>query len=90
MGNGLKGIGGRPLMQTNGNCGEHSLGVPMPIDDIAQFLFALLDDIDTAEDIAKGDDAMFRGLARSAFLKRFKVATTDGYGVTFNTHKETP
>jgi hypothetical protein len=85
MPDGSKAGSERPLMQTNGNCGGHSLGEAMPIEDIAQFLFALLDDIDTAEDIAKGDDDFFRRLARNAALKRFKVAMTDGYNVKFNT-----
>jgi hypothetical protein len=59
------------------------------LEGIAQVLFALLDDIDTADDIAKGDNNVFRGLARSASLKRFHVATTDGYNVKFNTRLAT-
>jgi hypothetical protein len=55
------------------------------LEGIAQFLFALLDDTDTADDIAKGDNDVYRGLARSASMKRFDVATTDGYIVKFNT-----
>jgi hypothetical protein len=58
------------------------------LEGIAQFLFALLDDIDTADDIAKGDDNVFRCLARSASMKRFDVATTDGYSVKFNTRSD--
>jgi hypothetical protein len=78
--------------------GEHPQGEYVKYDDaqariaelegIAQFLFALLDDIDTADDIAKGDDNVFRCLARSASMKRFDVATTDGYSVKFNTRSD--
>ena len=52
--------------------------------EIANFLFGLLDDIDTAEDIAKNDDKWFRKMAHKAHRRRFEVATTDGYSVTFN------
>lgn len=49
----------------------------------ADFLFGLLDDIDTAEDIAKSDDAAFRIMVHRLHRRRFEVATTDGYTVTF-------
>ncbi len=52
---------------------------------IARFLFQLLDDIDTASDIAKSDDALYRSLVREAHRRRFEVATTDGYGVSWRT-----
>jgi hypothetical protein len=51
---------------------------------IALALFGLLDDCDTADDIAKGDDLMFRALVRAAHKKRFLHASTDGNGVTIN------
>lgn len=50
----------------------------------ARALFDLLDDCDTADDIAKDNDKMFRNLVRRAHQERFKYATTDGYTVTFN------
>ena len=50
----------------------------------AEFLFALLDDIDTASDIAKSDDAIYRTLVHRLNRKRFEVASTDGYSVKFH------
>jgi hypothetical protein len=44
-------------------------------------LFALLDDIDTVNDIVKSNDAAFRQAANTIHPKRFKYATTDGYKV---------
>jgi hypothetical protein len=41
----------------------------------ATFLFDLLDDIDTASDIAKGDDAYYRRLVECLQARRFEVAT---------------
>jgi hypothetical protein len=49
----------------------------------AEFLFDLLDDIDTASDIAKGDDAAYRSMVERIQRRRFEVASTDGYAVTF-------
>lgn len=49
----------------------------------AEFLYGLLDDIDTANDQAKDDDAFFRKLVNSLHGKRFEVASTDGYSVFF-------
>lgn len=49
----------------------------------AHFLFSLLDDIDTAEDIAKSNDEWFRALVHKAHRRRFEVAETDGQTVTF-------
>ena len=50
---------------------------------IARDLYDLLDDIDTADDLAKSDDKLYRALVRQAHAKRFKYATTDGYTVDF-------
>ena len=50
---------------------------------IAQFLFARLDDIDTIDDAAKGDDKSYRSHVRRIQKRRFEVATTDGYTVTW-------
>ncbi len=49
----------------------------------AQFLFKLLDDIDTASDVAKDDDGAYRAMVSKIQRRRFEVATTDGYSVTF-------
>jgi hypothetical protein len=40
-------------------------------------LWMLLDDIDTADDIAKADDAVYRSLCRRAHQKRWSVLTGD-------------
>lgn len=50
---------------------------------ISTFLFDILDDIDTMDDIAKGDDAYYRNNVRKLHKRRFDVAETDGYTVTF-------
>lgn len=49
-----------------------------------KFLFDLLDDIDTAGDIAKADDKLYRSIVEKAHRRRFEVASTDGYSVTFS------
>ena len=40
-------------------------------------LWMLLDDVDTADDIAKADDAVYRSLCRQAHAKRWAVLTGD-------------
>jgi hypothetical protein len=40
-------------------------------------LWMLLDDVDTADDIAKTDDAIYRSLCRQAHKKRWNVLTED-------------
>lgn len=40
-------------------------------------LWALLDDIDTADDVAKGDDAAFRRIAQAAQQRRHGVLSGD-------------
>lgn len=55
---------------------------------IALCLFGLLDDCDTADDLAKGNDPLFRNLVRSAHKKRFQYAETDGQAVTLLTLDE--
>lgn len=52
-------------------------------EDIARFLFDLLDDIDTASDIAKEDDESYRSMVEKIQRRRFEVADTDGYEVSF-------
>jgi hypothetical protein len=52
-------------------------------EDIARFLFDLLDDIDTASDIAKSDDKLYREYVEKLHRRRFEVADTDGYEVIF-------
>lgn len=51
--------------------------------DVAQRLYALLDDIDTVGDIAKSDDKLYRGIVeRTQAKKRDFVVSCDGYTVT--------
>lgn len=40
-------------------------------------LWLLLDDVDTADDIAKDDDAVYRALCRQAHEKRWSVLNMD-------------
>jgi hypothetical protein len=40
-------------------------------------LWMLLDDVDTADDIAKSNDAVYRSLCRQAHAKRWDVLTGD-------------
>ena len=50
---------------------------------VAQFLFKLLDDIDTASDMAKDDDAAYRRLVEFHHRRRFDVAVSIGHRVVF-------
>jgi hypothetical protein len=50
----------------------------------ADFLFSLLDDIDTASDMAKGNDKAYRSMVERIQRRRFEVASTDGYVVKFH------
>ena len=52
---------------------------------IALALFDILDEIDTTDDIARGDDVWYRKRIRSLCRQRFDYAETDGYKVTFKT-----
>ena len=50
---------------------------------VAQYLYELLDDIDSAGDIAKGDDKLYRAIVeRTQSQKWAVVAKCDGYAVT--------
>jgi len=50
--------------------------------EVAQYLYGLLDDIDTAGDIAKGDDKLFRKIVeRTQSKKGVVVEGCDGYTV---------
>lgn len=56
----------------------------------ADFLFGLLDDIDTLDDACRSDDAAFRDAVRRVQRKRFEVAETDGYTVSFKAREQEP
>ncbi len=49
----------------------------------AEFLFQLLDDIDTVDDAAKRNDGAYRQQVRRMQKRRFEVADSDGYTATF-------
>lgn len=51
---------------------------------IAKFLWRLLDNIDTASDMAKDNDRAYREFAEQEHRKRFQVGSTDGYAVRFS------
>lgn len=48
-----------------------------------EFLWDLLDDIDTYDDLAKGDEKLYRSLVRRAQKRRFEVASSDGHRLTW-------
>lgn len=50
----------------------------------ARFLFDLLDDIDSCDDIAKSDDKLYRGMVEKVQRRRFEVADVTPDDVVFN------
>jgi hypothetical protein len=51
---------------------------------IASYLYQLLDDIDTADDVARSDDITYRAAVRKIQAKKAEVvASCDGYAVKF-------
>lgn len=56
------------------------------LEDVAQFLFGLLDDIDSVDDIAGPDNGLYRELVRKLHPRRFAVADTDGYTVSWKSN----
>ena len=51
----------------------------------ATFLWGLLDDIDTAGDMAKADDKLYRAIVERHQRMRFNVGSTDGYSLELKT-----
>lgn len=50
-----------------------------------EFLWSIIDDIDSYGDLAKGDDKLFRGLVERRQKDRWKTGiTTDGYTLNIN------
>jgi hypothetical protein len=70
----------RPGSGTAGEGGEQMENL---YEQIARFLFGLLDDIDTVSDMAKDDDGAYRRAVTEIQQRRFEVADTDGQTVTF-------
>lgn len=50
----------------------------------ARKLYDILDDIDTADDLAKDNESLYRNLVRRHHKERFELASTDGYDVFFH------
>jgi hypothetical protein len=48
-----------------------------------QFLWDLLDDIDTLDDACRADDSAFRAAVRKLQKRRFEISSSDGYSVKF-------
>ena len=46
-------------------------------------LWDLLDDIDTLDDMCKGNAYLFRNRVREVVRLRFSIASSDGYDITF-------
>jgi len=61
---------------------------PRRLQTIAEFLFGLLDDIDTLDDACRDDDATFREQVRKVQQRRFEVAVTDGQEVWWKPQHE--
>ena len=51
--------------------------------EITEFLWKLLDDIDTMDDAAKSDDAAYRRAVGLIQNRRWEVGTSDGYNLKF-------
>ena len=49
----------------------------------ARFLWDVLDDIDTADDLAKDNHKLYRNLVRNHNARRWLISSSDGYKVTF-------
>ena len=49
--------------------------------DVALELWAIIDDIDTFDDIFKGDSEGYRNAIRDKVKERFNFGTSDGYTV---------
>jgi len=53
-------------------------------DETIEFLWQIIDDIDTASDIAKGDNVLYRGQVERLQQKRWETGiTTDGYTLSY-------
>jgi len=58
------------------------------LEGVAKFLFNRLDDVDTADDIAKQDEGLYRALTRRYHKRRWETGiTTDGYTLDLSSLK---
>lgn len=75
--------------ETQSAVGAHRLlGSPLhtvtnvdELQSLVRFLYDLLDWVDTADDIAKGNDARYRHLCQGYQQKRHERITSDGYAL---------
>lgn len=51
------------------------------LQELVRFLYDILDDIDTADDVAKTNDAAYREIVHRLQSKRHSKITSDGYGL---------
>jgi len=74
--------------ETTGNKSALSAGLGLPLDEekdpdklrlMATMLWQLLDDIDTASDIAKSNDIFYRKMVEAVQKRRHQIITSDGY-----------
>ena len=80
-------MSGEP-MKYNGNC-NGAEPIEMSKDKIVEFLWGLLDDIDTADDMFKENSEGYRKYAQNKQKQRWATGiTTDGYTVTMPRHRE--
>lgn len=68
------------------HCTVHALGRARSdverLEGVVRFLWQLLDNIDTADDMAKSDDAAYRRIAKAQQARRWESGiTTDGYTI---------
>jgi len=78
-------------MNYNGDCRDEKVIHPMTKDEAIEFLFGLLDEIDTADDMAKGNCELYRKLVQRYQLRRWETGiTTDGYTLDTSAFSTTP
>ncbi len=53
----------------------------------AEFLFSLLDDIDSVGDVVRTDDKAYREVVERIHKRRYEVASTDGYSIFWDRRK---
>jgi len=63
---------------------------PQTWQDRAEFLWQLLDDIDTADDACREHDSTFRERAREIVKRRHEILVSDGYFLSLPEDHETP
>ena len=77
---------------SDGGCSKELYGVTdvIALRQMADRLWSLLDDIDTADDIAKADDAAYRKMVRNRAQARVAVLEGDGFKLFLSNAKAQP